>query len=156
MGHLEHLIIVCYGYYYFFCCCLVTKLCLCLTVCDRLDCRPPSSSVQGFSQAGILEWVVISFSRRIFPTQGSNPHFLRLLHGRADSLPLSHPGSCFPEAHIQGMIAPTISVSFLGQTMLLSPPHAGEGGTDEGVSRGDSSPARGTDRAVGADLCLPR
>ena len=128
----------------------------CLTLLRPHGCNLPGHSVLGISQARIMEWVVISFSRRIFPTQGSNPHFLRLLHGRADSLPLSHPGSCFPEAHIQGMIAPTISVSFLGQTMLLSPPHAGEGGTDEGVSRGDSSPARGTDRAVGADLCLPK
>ena len=29
----------------------------------------------------------------IFPTQGSNPHLLRLLHWQADSLPLSHLGS---------------------------------------------------------------
>ena len=67
MGHLEHLITVCCGIITVCCCCLVTKLCLCLTVCDPLDCRPPSSSVQGISQARILEWVVISFSR------GSSP-----------------------------------------------------------------------------------
>ena len=29
----------------------------------------------------------------IFPTQGLNPRFLRLLHWQTDSLPLSHPGS---------------------------------------------------------------
>ena len=29
----------------------------------------------------------------IFPTQGSNPHLLWLLHWQADSLPLSHLGS---------------------------------------------------------------
>ena len=28
--------------------------------------------------------------QEIFPTQGSNPHLLRLLHWQADSLPLSH------------------------------------------------------------------
>ena len=36
---------------------------LCPTLCDPLDCSPPGSSVHGISQARILEWVVISFSR---------------------------------------------------------------------------------------------
>ena len=36
---------------------------LCLTLCDPVDCSPPSSSVHGISQARILEWVAISFSR---------------------------------------------------------------------------------------------
>ena len=31
---------------------------------DPLDCNPPGSSVHGIFQAGILEWVTISFSRR--------------------------------------------------------------------------------------------
>ena len=31
--------------------------------------------------------------QRIFPTQGSNPHLLLLLHGQADSLPLCPLGS---------------------------------------------------------------
>ena len=35
----------------------------CLTLCDPLDCSPPDSSVHGISQARILEWVAISFSR---------------------------------------------------------------------------------------------
>ena len=35
----------------------------CPTVCDPVDCRPPGSSVHGILQAGILEWVAISFSR---------------------------------------------------------------------------------------------
>ena len=42
-------------------CCLVTKSCL--TLCDRMDCSPPGSSVHGISKARILEWVAISFSR---------------------------------------------------------------------------------------------
>ena len=33
------------------------------TLCDPLDYSPPGSSVHGISQAGILEWVAISFSR---------------------------------------------------------------------------------------------
>ena len=45
----------------------------CPTLCDPMDCSPPGSSVHGILQARILEWVAISFSRGIFPTQGSNP-----------------------------------------------------------------------------------
>ena len=39
----------------------------CPTLCDPMDCIPPGSSVHGISQARILEWVAISFSR------GSSP-----------------------------------------------------------------------------------
>ena len=42
--------------------CLVTKSCP--TLCDLMDCSPPGSSVYGISQARILEWVAISFSRK--------------------------------------------------------------------------------------------
>ena len=41
--------------------CLVAKSCL--TLFDPMDCSPPGSSVHGISQARILEWVAISFSR---------------------------------------------------------------------------------------------
>ena len=34
-----------------------------LTLCDPTDCGLPGSSVHGFPQARILEWVAISFSR---------------------------------------------------------------------------------------------
>ena len=46
--------------------------------CDPMDCSPPGFSVHGISQARILEWVAISFSRGFFPTQGSNLHLLTL------------------------------------------------------------------------------
>ena len=39
----------------------------CPTLCDPMDCSPPGSSVQGSSEARMLEWVAISFSR------GSSP-----------------------------------------------------------------------------------
>ena len=39
---------------------------LCLTLCDPMDYSPPGSSVYGISQARILEWVAISFSRGSF------------------------------------------------------------------------------------------
>ena len=35
----------------------------CLTLSDTMDCSPPASSVRGISQARMLEWAVISFSR---------------------------------------------------------------------------------------------
>ena len=43
------------------CCWLVTKSCP--TLCDPVDYSPPGSSVHGISQARILEWVAIAFSR---------------------------------------------------------------------------------------------
>ena len=55
-----------------------------------MDCSPPGFSVHGILQAGILEWVVISFSRGILPDLESNPC---LLHWQVDSLPLNHQGS---------------------------------------------------------------
>ena len=36
---------------------------LCPTLSDPMDCSPPGSSVHGISQARILEWAVIPFSR---------------------------------------------------------------------------------------------
>ena len=43
------------------CCCLVTKSCL--TCWDPVDSSLPGSSVHGISQARILGWVAISFSK---------------------------------------------------------------------------------------------
>ena len=42
--------------------CSVTQSCL--TLCDPMDYSPPGSFVHGISQAKILEWVAISYSRR--------------------------------------------------------------------------------------------
>ena len=35
-----------------------------MRLCDPMDCSRPGSSAYGISQARILEWVTISFSRR--------------------------------------------------------------------------------------------
>ena len=43
---------------------LVAKLCL--TLCDPVDCNPPGSSIHGISQARILEWAAIPFTRGSF------------------------------------------------------------------------------------------
>ena len=58
------------------------------TLCDPMDCSLPGSSLHGIFQARILEWVVISFSRGVFPTQGSN---LDLLNYRQMLLPSEPP-----------------------------------------------------------------
>ena len=42
-------------------CCLVAKSCP--NLCSPMDCSPPGSSVHGISQARILEWAAITFSR---------------------------------------------------------------------------------------------
>ena len=62
----------------------------CPTLCDPVDCSLPGSSVHGIFLAIVLEWIAISFSRGIFPTQGSNPG---LPHCRQTLYSLSHQGS---------------------------------------------------------------
>ena len=56
------------------CCCWVAKSCS--TLCDPMDCSLPGSSVYGTSQARILEWAAISFSRGCIRTLKS-PDFPR-------------------------------------------------------------------------------
>ena len=51
--------------------------------CDPTDCSPPGSSVRGISQARILEWLAISFSRDL-PDPGIEPGSPAL---QADALP---------------------------------------------------------------------
>ena len=51
-------------------CCSVAKPCLAL--CDPMDCCLPGSSVHGISQARILEWVAISYSKHL-PDPGIEP-----------------------------------------------------------------------------------
>ena len=62
------------------------------TLCNSMDYSPPDSSVHGISQARILEWVAIPFSRdsTFFPTQGLN---LGHLHCRQILFRLIHPRS---------------------------------------------------------------
>ena len=49
------------------CVCVCVCVCICaqscLTLFDPMDCRPPGSSVHGISQARLLEWIAISYSR---------------------------------------------------------------------------------------------
>ena len=47
-------------------------------------------TVHGVLQTTVLEWVVLSLLKGLFPTQGSNPG---LPHGRQMLYPLSHQGT---------------------------------------------------------------
>ena len=44
----------------------------CLTLCDPMDCSPPSSSVHGILQARILEWLLFP-SPEALPNPGIIP-----------------------------------------------------------------------------------
>ena len=54
----------------------------CLTLSDPMDCSPPGSSVCGMFQVRILEWVVISFSRRNLPSEAEKNMEAWVLMGR--------------------------------------------------------------------------
>ena len=64
------------------------------------DSLPPCGlhTVHGIVQARMLEWVAVLFSRRIFPTQGSNPG---LLHCKQILYQLSHLRPLLNLAHWQ-------------------------------------------------------
>ena len=69
------------------CMCAVTQSYL--TLCDPLDWSPPGSSVHGISQARILQWAAVPFSRgSSLPRalDSANPHW------QADSFPMVPPG----------------------------------------------------------------
>ena len=95
-----HLCIILYLFTYFLSCRWLPVYCYCVRMCGQscLIATPwtiyslPGSFVHGILQARILEWVVMSSPRGIFPTQGSNPCLLRLLRWQAGSLPLASPG----------------------------------------------------------------
>ena len=79
-------------------------VCVCLVVSDSFV-TPwtslPASSVCGISQARVLEWVAVSFSRGSSLIQRSNPYLPHLLHWQVGSSPLSHLGSPLPSSSFQ-------------------------------------------------------
>ena len=73
------------------CVCSVTKLCL--TLCDPMDCNPPSPSVCEIFQASILEWVAISsFRGSSWPRDQTHVSWVFCI-GRRILCHLSCPGS---------------------------------------------------------------
>ena len=73
------------------------------TFCGPMDCNPPRSSVHGDSPGKNTGVGCHTLLQGIFPTQGSNPHLLCLLHCQVCSLPLTPPGK--PDS--SGNSAPT-------------------------------------------------
>ena len=70
--------------------------------CDPMDCNPPGSSVHGISQARMLEWVAIPFSRGSSqPRDWTHVSCVSCI-SRQIILPLSHLGS-----HLLQRIFPT-------------------------------------------------
>ena len=62
-----------------------------MTLCEPMDCSPPGSSVHGISQARILEWVAISFSRASFRPRGWTRISYVYLHWQVGSWTLALP-----------------------------------------------------------------
>ena len=83
---------------------------------DSTDSSPSGSSLHGISQSRILQWVAITSSRGIFPTQESNP-FPESPASQVDSLPLSHMGS----QQIYNNVYISICVIFWDILLLLLP-----------------------------------
>ena len=69
----------------------------CLILWDPLDCSPPGSPVHGISQARILEWVAIPFSRGSSPPRDQTHLSCIFCTGRQILYTLSHQGS--PPGH---------------------------------------------------------
>ena len=64
----------------------------CPTLYFLMECSPPGSSVHEIFQAGILEWVVTSYSKGSSQPKDQT-HLPHLLFRQADSLPLGDLGS---------------------------------------------------------------
>ena len=85
-------------------------------LCDPMDCSPPGPSVHGISQARILEWVPISFSRgSSWPRDQTHISCIA-----ADSLPLRHWGS--PSSYLQPLISSHTNhrILFLGIIIYIT------------------------------------
>ena len=64
----------------------------CPTLCDLMDCSPPSSSVHGILQARILEWVAMPCSRGSSQPKDQTHISYIYLHWQEGSLPLAPSG----------------------------------------------------------------
>ena len=61
----------------------------CPTLCDPIACSLLGTSVHGDSPSKNTRVGCHALHQGIFLTQGSNPHFLYLLHWQAGSLPIA-------------------------------------------------------------------
>ena len=78
----------------------------CPNLCDSMGCSPPGSSVHGIlgKNTGVGCHALL---QGIFPTQGSNPRLLQLLHWAGRFFPIEPPGVCWRgTAHSKEGISP--------------------------------------------------
>ena len=72
----------------------------CLTLCNPMNCSPPGSSVHGILEARMLEWVAISYSRRIFLTPEIEPTSLMCTGRFFTTAPPWKPSHCDRESYL--------------------------------------------------------
>ena len=93
---------------------------VCLSLCEPIGCSPPGYYVHAISQARILEWVAISFSKGFFLTQELNLH---LLFGRGT---LYHFATCeAPEVVFRGALSlprPTVTHLYAAVAVIVQSP----------------------------------
>ena len=89
-----------------FCCYCLVWLSRVWLFCNPTDCGPPVSSVHGISQASILEWVTISFSRK-----ESESEIAQSCPTLCDSIDCSLPGSSV-HGIFQAIVLEWIAISF--------------------------------------------
>ena len=95
----------------------------CLTLCNPMNCRLPGSSVHGDSLGKYTRVRGRFLLQRIFPTQGSNPHLLHLLHWQEGSLPLAPPSKhqrVIPESPLEPLDQKTSKAQNLSLSCLYS------------------------------------
>ena len=106
----------------------------CPTLCDPIDGSPPDSSVPGILQAGILEWVAISFSNACMHAK-SRQSCLTL----CDPMDSRPPGSSVHkilQARILEWFAISFSISLVVQWQRLHTPNAGDPSQISGCGTG--------------------
>jgi len=94
----------------------------CPTLCNPMNYRPPDSSIHGDSPGKNTGVGCRALLQEIFPTQGSNPDLLYLLHWQAGSLPLALPGKpkyIMENSNLKRYIHPNVhsSTSYNSQDM---------------------------------------
>ena len=92
----------------------------CLTVCNPMDCSPPGSPGHGIIWHEYWE-VCHCLLQGIFPTQRSNPHFLRLQYRQVYSLPLRHLGSPDTSAAVRKLGGSILSLLYIYNLTVPDP-----------------------------------
>ena len=104
--------------YLFYTCALLLQSCL--TLCNPMDCSLPGSSIYGILQARNSGVGCHFLLQGIIPTQGTNPHLLRLLHWQVGSLLLTPPGKPHGKVYISMLFSQFILPSSSPALSLLS------------------------------------